>query len=344
MKRALITGISGQDGSYLAEHLLGLGYQIYGLVRRDSQTMQWIYPISQFIEFVYGDLRDAVSLEAAFRKAWPDELYNLAAQVFIPTGWEFPAETFDINVGGLARLLQIVEREKPDTRVYQASSSEMFGNVNGPCSEVTPLRPASPYGVSKLAAHRLCDIYRERGLFVVGGILFNHESPRRGPEMVTRKITRAAASWARGDRTKLRLGNLEARRDWGFAGDYVKAMHLMLQQKEPKDYVIGTGESHSVAEFVERVLAELRSVVGHEDFSRGPEGFVEVDQRLARPNEIHDLKADSSLARAELGWVPAVDFLDLVSTMVAADLAALDRAPIDNLAATYAAGASGRAG
>jgi len=230
-----------------------------------------------------------------------------------------------MNVGGLARLLQIVEREKPDTRVYQASSSEMFGNVDGLCGEKTPFSPASPYGVSKMAAHRLCQIYRERGLFAVGGILFNHESPRRGPEMVTRKITRAAAAWANGDRTKLRLGNLQARRDWGFAGDYVKAMQLMLQRPKPQDYIIGTGESHSVAEFVTQVLSALRSLVGGDEFSGPIENFVEVDSRLIRTNEIHDLRADATLARKELGWQPTVGFPGLVRMMVAADLAAAER-------------------
>lgn len=324
MKKALITGISGQDGSYLAEYLLGLGYQVYGLVRRESHSMRWLESIHRRLELVYGDLRDAVSLEVAFRKVWPDEVYNLGGQVFVPTSWEFPAATFDINVGGLARLLQVVEREKLDTRVYQASSSEMFGNVGGLCNEQTPFSPASPYGVSKMAAHRLCHIYRERGVFVVGGILFNHESPRRGPEMVTRKITRSAAAWASGDRTKLKLGNLQARRDWGFAGDYIKAMHLMLQQPKPKDYIIGTGQSHSVADFVTKVLSELRSLVDDVDFSGPIERFVEVDSRLIRTNEIHDLRADARLAQKELGWQPTVDFPSLVRMMVAADLAAAE--------------------
>jgi len=328
MKKALITGISGQDGSYLAEYLLERGYQVYGLVRREPQSMRWLQAICGRLELVYGDLRDATSLEVAFRKAWPDEVYNLAGQVFVPTSWEFPADTFDINVGGLTRLLQIVEREKPDTRVYQASSSEMFGNVDGFCGEATPLSPTSPYGVSKMAAHRLCQIYRERGIFAVGGILFNHESPRRGPEMVTRKITRTAAAWATGDRKKLRLGNLQARRDWGFAGDYVKAMHLMLQQPKPKDYIIGTGRSHSVAEFVSQVLLELRTLVGSEDFSGPIEKFVEVDARLVRTNEIHDLRADATLARKDLDWQPSVDFAGLVRMMVAADLAAAKGTPL----------------
>jgi GDPmannose 4,6-dehydratase len=283
--------------------------------------MRWLQPISHHLELVYGDLRDATSLEGAFRKSWPDEVYNLAGQVFVPASWEFPAETFDVNVGGLVRILQIVEREKPDARVYQASSSEMFGNADGMCSEETPFRPASPYGVSKMAAHRLCQIYRERNIYAVGGILFNHESPRRGPEMVTRKITRAAAAWAEGDRTKLKLGNLQARRDWGFAGDYVKAMYLMLQQSKPKDYLIGTGKSHSVADFVTQVLSELRCVVGGKRFEGPLEDFVEVDARLVRTNEIHDLCADATIARKELGWLPEADFRGLVRMMVESDLA-----------------------
>jgi len=328
MKRALITGISGQDGSYLAEYLLDLGYRVYGVVRREPETIRWLKAIRDHVELIYGDLRDATSLEVAFRKAWPDEVYNLAGQVFVPTSWECPAETFDINVGGLARLLQIVARQKPDTRVYQASTSEMYGNVDGFCNEQTPFNPASPYGTSKMAAHRLIQIYRERGLFAVGGILFNHESPRRGPEMVTRKITLAAADWAKGDRAKLKLGNLQARRDWGFAGDYVRAMHAMLQQPVPKDYVVGTGESHSVAEFVSRALAELQRIGGdRNNFSGSIEHYVEVDSRLVRPNEIDNLRADPSLARKELGWKPTVDFGSLIKLMVESDLAAAEELP-----------------
>jgi GDPmannose 4,6-dehydratase len=321
MKTALITGISGQDGTYLAEYLLNFGYQVYGLVRRESQTVRWLNGIRERIELVYGDLRDATSLDVAFRKAWPDEVYNLAGQVFVPTSWECPAETFEINVGGLLRLLQIIERQKPDTRLYQASSSEMYGNADGPCNEQTPLNPASPYGTSKMAAHHVVQIYRQRGIYAVAGVLFNHESPRRGPEMVTRKITLAAAGWAKGDETKLKLGNLAARRDWGFAGDYIKAMHAMLQQEKPKDFVIGTGESHSVAEFVTAALRELSRLADARRFDRPIEDFVEVDQRLVRPNEIHNLRADCRLARAELGWVPALDFPGLVRLMIESDLA-----------------------
>ena len=334
MKRALITGISGQDGSYLAEYLLSLNYQVYGLVRREPRTIRWLEAIRDNVELVYGDLRDATSLEVAFRKAWPDEVYNLAGQVFVPTSWECPAETFDSNVGGLARLLQIVVGQKPDTRVYQASSSEMYGNVDGLCNEQTPFKPASPYGTSKMAGQGLVQVYRDRGVYAVGGILFNHESPRRGPEMVTRKITQAAAQWAKGDRSKLKLGNMQARRDWGFAGDYVRAMHAMLQQPAPKDYVIGTGESHSVAEFVSRALSEIHRIGGNGNLSGSIEEFVEVDSRLVRPNEIHNLRADAKLAREELGWKPTVDFGGLVKLMVESDLAAIKELPGRHIAGT----------
>jgi len=322
MKSALITGISGQDGSYLAEYLLDLGYQVWGLVRRDPASIRWLKPIFSRIEIVYGDLRDTESLAVAFQKAWPDEVYNLAGQVFVPTSWEIPAETFDINVGGLARLLQIAERTKRDTRIYQASSSEMMGNWDGLCDEQTPLRPTSPYGTSKLAAHRLAEVYRQRGLFVVGGILFNHESPRRGPEMVTRKISRVAAHWLLGDRTKLALGNLQARRDWGYAGDYVKVMHAMLQQSEPKDYIIGTGVSHSVSDFLLETMAAMRELGPSGNVPQLVEEWVEVNPQFLRTGEIHDLRADARRARAELGWQPVVNFKQLVRMMLESDLAA----------------------
>jgi GDPmannose 4,6-dehydratase len=320
MKKVLITGISGQDGSYLAEYLLELGYEVWGLIRREPATLRWLKPVVRRIEFVYGDMRDAESLAVAFQKAWPDELYNLAGQVFVPTSWECPAETMDINAGGLARLLQIVERQKPDTRVYQASTSEMFGNADGARSEQAPLQPMSPYGISKMAAHRMAEVYRNRGLYVASGILFNHESPRRGPEMVTRKITRAAARWSMGDRTKLNLGNLQSRRDWGFAGDYVMAMHAMLQKGAAKDYVIGTGTSHSVEDFLRQVLMELHRITDGADVP-STEDWVEIDSKLLRTGEIHDLRADATLARQELGWQPSVDFPQLVRMMVEADLA-----------------------
>jgi GDPmannose 4,6-dehydratase len=322
MKKALITGISGQDGSYLAEYLLELGYSVYGLVRRESSTMRWLHGLGDKIEVLYGDMRDTVSLEVAFAKATPDEIYNLAGQVFVPTSWHLPAETFDINVGGLARLLNIVERLKPDTRIYQASSSEMYGNLDGLRNEATPLAATSPYGVSKTAAHRLCEVYRARGIFAVGGILFNHESPRRGPEMVTRKITLASADWAKGKKNKLKLGNMQARRDWGFAGDYVRAMHAMLQQSEPVDYVIATGKSHSVFEFVVEVLSCLDLIPQGADVASVVNEYVEIDPKLFRTGEIHDLRGDATLARQNLKWQPEVDFSGLVRMMVESDAGA----------------------
>src|SRR5271157_3832155 len=319
MKKALITGITGQDGSYLTEYLLELGYQVYGLVRRESGTMRWLNHIEDRIELLFGDMRDTASLEVALAKAWPDEIYNLAGQVFVPTSWQVPAETFDINVGGLARLLNIIERQKPDTRIYQASSSEMYGNLNGLRNEQTALAPTSPYGVSKTAAHRLCEVYRARGIFAVGGILFNHESPRRGPEMVTRKITLAAADWGQGKKNKLKLGNMQARRDWGFAGDYIRAMHAMLQQEKPNDYVIATGESHSVYEFVVEVLHCLQLIPSGRNVADVVNEYVEVDPKLFRTGEIHDLRGDAGLARRALKWQPEVDFRGLVRMMVEAD-------------------------
>jgi len=328
MKKALITGISGQDGSYLAEYLLELGYRVYGLVRREVGTMRWLSHLGDRIELLFGDMRDSASLEVAFAKAWPDEVYNLAGQVFVPTSWQIPADTFDINVGGLARLLSIIDRQKQDTRIYQASSSEMYGNLNGLRDEQTPLEPTSPYGVSKTAAHRLCEVYRARGIFAVGGILFNHESPRRGPEMVTRKITLTAGDWAQGKRDKLKLGNMQARRDWGFAGDYVRAMHAMLQQDKPSDFVIATGESHSVYEFVVEVLHALQLVPPGCNVAEVVNDYVEVDPKLFRTGEIHDLRGDATLARRSLNWQPEVDFKALVRMMVTSDVAAA-RQPLE---------------
>jgi GDPmannose 4,6-dehydratase len=323
MKKALITGISGQDGSYLAEYLLELGYKVYGLVRRETGTMRWLQNIGEQVELLYGDMRDTVSLEVAFAKATPDEVYNLAGQVFVPTSWHMPAETFDINVGGLARILNIVERLKPDTHVYQASSSEMYGNLNGLRNEETPLMATSPYGVSKTAAHRLCEVYRARGIFAVGGILFNHESPRRGPEMVTRKITLASADWARGKKNKVKLGNMQARRDWGFAGDYVRAMHAMLQQPKPVDYVIATGQSHSVHDFVVEVLRCLDLIPAGADIAGIVNEYVEIDPKLFRTGEILDLRGDATRARQSLNWQPKVDFHGLVRMMVESDAGTL---------------------
>lgn len=322
MKSALITGVSGQDGSYLAEYLLEKGYQVWGMVRREPSSARWLASLASRVEFVYGDLRDTESLAVAFQKAWPAEVYNLAGQVFVPTSWEVPAETFDINVGGFVRLLQIIERMKPDTRIYQASSSEMMGNWEGLCDEQTPLRPTSPYGTSKLAAHRLVEVYRQRGVYAVGGILFNHESPRRGPEMVTRKITRHAARWLLGDRAKLQLGNLQARRDWGFAGDYIKAMHAMLQSPAPQDYIIGTGVSHSVADFLQATMLAMTELCPSVPVPQSMEDWVEVNPQFLRTGEIHDLRADARRARQDLGWQPSVDFQLLVKMMLESDLEA----------------------
>jgi GDPmannose 4,6-dehydratase len=306
MKRALITGSQGQDGHFISAYLTSLGYAVFRMTRR--------FMVPDGSEFIYGDLCDEESLAVAFRKAWPDEIYNLGGQVFVPTSWDYAAETFNVNTGGLARILKIVEREKPDTKVYQASSSEMFGNFDGACNESTPLQPMSPYGVSKAAAHRLCALYRERGLFVVSGMLFNHESPRRGYEMVTRKIARCVAAWADSVPSMLQLGNMESRRDWGFAGDYVRAMYKMLQQPSADDFIIGTGISHSVSDF----LLEACDYAGVD--RRVQLVHTVIDERMQRTQEIHNLYADATKARNVLGWVPTVDFKGLVAMMVSAEV------------------------
>lgn len=309
MKKALITGIGGQDGSYLAEYLLKQGYEVTGTVRSLSATTNLTDDVLKKVSVVYGDMRDPLSLEIAINKAQPDEIYNLAGQTFVPPSWANIQETMDVNVGGLGHVLKIAERCCPNARIYQASSSEMYGNVNGMLHEETVMKPRSPYGVSKLAAHHLARIYREKGLYVCCGILFNHESPRRGKEMVTRKIARAVAQWSVGNRRPLPLGNLEARRDWGFAGDYVKAMHKMLQQDVPDDYVIGLGVSHSVGDF-------LRCAILSSGITDDCSELIKVDPNFVRPNEVYDLVADTSKARRVLGWRPTMRFESLVATMV----------------------------
>ena len=314
MKRALITGVCGQDGRYLSEFLIGKGYRVFGLARRIEGTKEWLAPVPQLL---YGDLRDELSIRTAISKSWPDEIYNLAGQTFVPTSWEAPAETMDVNTGGLLRILKIVAEVKPDTRVYQASSSEMFGNHEGSCTDETPMWPTSPYGVSKFAAHRLCDLYRQRGLYVVSGILFNHESPRRGHEMVTRKIATQVAAWATGKSGVLKLGLLDSRRDWGYSKEYVEAMWMMMQQEVPQDYVCGTGESHSVREF----LQEAVKVAGVE-YSFGDD-MLEIDNRLTRTQEIYNMMADNTKIRKVLNWEPKVKFKELVEIMVRAELVAL---------------------
>lgn len=311
MKKALITGALGQDGSYLTEHLLAEGYKVYGMVRRHPIiTMQR----SESVEYLYGDMRDELSLRTAIIKSWPDEIYNLAGQVFVPLSWQQPAETFDANVGGLLRILKIVEAIKADTKVYQASSSEMFGNHEGACTDETPMWPTSPYGVSKFAAHRLAGLYRERGLYVVAGILFNHESPRRGHEMVTRKIAAHVAAWSRGDLTPLRLGNIQSRRDWGFAGEYVQAMHKMLQAPAAMDYVVGTGISHSVEDFLFACCDEAGV---KQDFAKA---HLETDDRMVRTQEIFDMRANTTKIETMLKWKTQVMFKELVQMMVHSEM------------------------
>jgi GDPmannose 4,6-dehydratase len=319
MKKALVTGALGQDGSYLSEYLLAKGYKVYGLVRKAAWTSNWYvnwassHAKEDSIEFIYGDMRDDLSVRNAIVKSWPDEIYNLAGQVFVPLSWQEPAQTFDVNTGGLSRILHVVEQIKADTKVYQASTSEMIGNRDEAFDETTELLPTSPYGISKVAAHKLVSLYRTRGLFVVAGILCNHESPRRNQEMVTRKIACAAAAWSLGDTSTLFLGNMESRRDWGFAGDYVEAMHAMLQAKEATDYVVGTGQSHSVKDFLE----ESAIVAGVDQ--KFLDEHVKLDERFSRKQEIHNLRANTSKIRETLGWRPRVGFKELVRLMVNAE-------------------------
>ena len=312
---ALITGITGQDGSYLAEYLLSLGYRVIGVTRRTStETRSRVEHLRDQIEFVSGDLLDQTSLFVLVTRFQPDEIYNLAAQSFVPTSWEQPVLTGEFTAIGVTRLLEAVRMARPNPRVYQASSSEMFGKVQQvPQNEGTPFYPRSPYGVSKLYGHWITVNYRESyGLHASSGILFNHESPRRGLEFVTRKISYGVARIKHGVDRELRLGNLEARRDWGFAGDYVRAMHLMLQRAEPGDYVVATGENHSVQEFCE--LAFTAAGLNWQD-------HVSIDPALYRPAEVDLLVGDASRARDHLGWSPTVSFHDLVGMMVEADLA-----------------------
>lgn len=313
-KRALITGITGQDGSYLAELLLENGYEVFGLVRRSSTVnFERIRHIQDRLTILSGDLLDQNSLLSSIAEAQPDEIYNLAAQSFVPTSWAQPVLTGEATALGVMRMLEAMRRVKPDARFYQASSSEMFGKVREtPQTETTPFYPRSPYGVAKVYGHWITVNYRESyGLYAVSGILFNHESPRRGLEFVTRKITYGAAQIKLGLTRELRLGNLEAKRDWGFAGDYVRAMWQMLQQDEPVDYVVGTGVQHSVRDVVERAFGCLGL-----DWRE----YVVGDERLRRPAEVDTLVADPSRARERLGWKPTVDFDALIEMMVDADL------------------------
>ena len=314
MPTALITGITGQDGSYLAEFLLEKGYHVAGIVRRSSTTpYERIAHIVDKIEFLSADLLDQHSLLDAIQATKPDEVYNLAAQSFVQTSWTQPVLTGEFTALGVTRVLEAVRKGAPNARFYQASSSEQFGQVvESPQRESTPFYPRSPYGVAKAYGHWITVNYRESfGLFAVSGILFNHESPRRGLEFVTRKITDAAARISLGLAEKVALGNLEARRDWGFAGDYVRAMWLMLQEKEPSDFVVGTGKTWSVREFCEHAF----NVVG-----LNYADHVTQDPKFFRPAEVEHLVADPARATAKLGWQPRVCFPDLVKMMVEADV------------------------
>ena len=313
-KRAIITGITGQDGSYLAELLLDKGYEVIGVVRRTSAPNTWrIEHLLDRITLKTADLLDQLSLIRLVDEVKPHELYNLAAMSFVPASWDQPMLTGEFNSQGVTRVLEAVRVVDPTIRLYQASSSEMFGKVREvPQRETTPFYPRSPYGVSKVFAHYITVNYRESyNLFAVSGILFNHESPRRGLEFVTRKVTDGAAQIKRGKAKQLRLGNLDAHRDWGFAGDYVRAMWLMLQQPEADDYVISTGEAHSVKELVEIAF-------GHAGLNW--QDHVVLDPAFLRPAEVDHLIGDPSKARTSLGWKPSVNFEGLVKMMVDADM------------------------
>ncbi|MGX4583403.1 GDP-mannose 4,6-dehydratase [Paenibacillus chitinolyticus] len=313
-KRALITGITGQDGSYLAELLLSKGYKVYGLKRRTSvPIMENIQQIKNEIEFIDGDLQDLSSLIRAVQVAAPDEVYNLAAQSFVATSWEQPVLTAQATAVGVTNMLEAVRIVKPDARFYQASSSEMFGKVvETPQKETTPFYPRSPYGVAKVYGHWITINYRESfDMFACSGILFNHESPRRGVEFVTRKVTDAAARIKLGLQNELRMGNLDAKRDWGFAGDYVKAMWLMLQQDKPDDYVISTGETHTVEELVE---------IAFNHVGLNWRDYVVIDPKFVRPAEVDLLLGDCTKAKEQLGWELEVGFEQLVKMMVDSDM------------------------
>ncbi|HEX7102872.1 MAG TPA: GDP-mannose 4,6-dehydratase [Nitrolancea sp.] len=327
MRTALITGITGQDGSYLAEFLLEQGYRVVGMQRRTStETVGRIAHLMDKIDLVQGDLLDMLSLIELMKHYQPDEVYNLAAQSFVPTSWQQPVLTGEFTGLGVTRVLEAIRLIKPDTRFYQASSSEMFGKVQEvPQRETTSFYPRSPYGVSKVYGHWITVNYRESyDLFACSGILFNHESPRRGIEFVTRKVTHGVARIKLGLDKELRLGNLDAQRDWGYAGDYVQAMWRMLQQNAPDDFVVSTGRTHSVQR-----LCEL----AFEAAGLNWENYVEVDPRFIRPAEVDLLVGDSSKARAVLGWEPNVSFEEMIALMVDSDIRLLrdDTAPVGML-------------
>lgn len=322
-KKALVTGILGQDGPYLAKLLLEKGYKVYGLVRRYSnpnfENLNYL-GITHDVEFVEGDLADEASLNTVFRNVRPDEVYNLAAQSFVGGSWDQAKLTTEINAVGVLFLLNAIKNFSPTTKFYQASTSEMFGlgHTDGYQDENTPFHPRSPYGIAKVYAFWMTVNYRESyGMFTTNGILFNHESPLRGIQFVTRKITDGVARIKLGLAKELRLGNLDAKRDWGFAGDYVEAMYLMMQQEKADDFVVGSGENHAVSEFVEKAFA----VVGINDYKQ----YIVIDPRFKRPAEVPNLKARGDKAKKVLGWKPKVTFDQLVEMMVKADIERLSK-------------------
>jgi GDPmannose 4,6-dehydratase len=327
--RALITGITSQDGSYLSELLLRHGYEVYGMARNCSLEQTNPSCIPEQVRTVEGDLGDQSSIDLAIQRTQPDEVYNLAAQSFVPVSWKQPVMTADITGIGVLRILEAIRKYAPKAKFLQASSSEMFGKARlSPQTETTPFHPCTPYGVAKVFGYQVMVNYRETyGLFACSSICFNHESPRRRTEFVTRKVTQHAARIKRGLTDRLKMGNLEARRDWGFAGDYVRAMWLMLQQSHPDDFVIATGQTHTIRELLDIAFSYLGL-----DWTR----YVELDPKLVRPAEVEKLCGDSAKAHRVLGWRPQVDFRQLVQMMVDSDLASVDAAQRPWL---YAAGA-----
>lgn len=345
MKKALITGITGQDGSYLSEYLLEKGYDVYGLVRRTSAGVPDIVENLEHlgkVTLVDGNLRDLSTVRAALEKVQPDEIYNLAAQSHVGVSFNVPDETWDINYYGVGRVVIEATRLNPAVKIYQASTSEMFGETPPPQNEESPLKPVSPYSESKTRAHEdFIKGYRERrGVYACSGILFNHESPRRGKQFVTRKITLGLAGIQLRSPLPLRLGNLNAERDWGYAGDYVKAMHLMLQQPKADDYVVATGVAHSVRDFVNAAAMALGMHIVWEGEGLSEVGkdaatgktLIEVDEKFYRPREVNHLLGDASKARRVLGWKPEVSFEELVAMMTKADYDILSRKGSDSLA------------
>lgn len=319
MKTALITAVASQDGSFLAEHLLKLGYRVVGTIRRSPAAVPWLLGMLDQIEFVYMDMRDPTSMEACIMKSWPDEIYNFAAHDGVALSWNHSEDAMDVIYGGLARLIKIVMAVKKDVRIYQASSASMFGNAKGACDEHTKRAPIDPYGIAKTAAHELAELYRGLGLHISCGICLNHESERRYPDRASKKIAMAAAKWAMGSEEPLMFGTTSSRRDWGFAGDYVKAFHSMLQQNEPDDYVIGTGKDYSVLEFIQACgrAAGISNVTSN---------MIKTDERLVRKNDVKAMVANPEKIQTKIGWVAETNLEQLAERMVQAEMSKLKRA------------------